>query len=157
MIFRLLRAVAQALRCFSSLRNETIGVILSSLYVLASLCWCAGIGYTTEDFTSALIIDPLIEKSFELYFTRYLTPRWQVGCHVHRLTEKQLTSAKVAGSYLYDKHTTFKGRFDDRGLVAGVLQYSPTPLVTFSMLAEVNSRDLKAQPNIGLSLSVLAA
>lgn len=104
-----------------------------------------------------MIIDPLIEKRFDLYFTRFLSPRCQVGTHIHRLTEKGLTSAKVAGSYMYNSQTTLKGRFDDKGLVAGLLQFSPNPLVTFSLLAEVNSRDLKAQPNVGLSLSVLAA
>jgi len=117
----------------------------------------AGLGYTTDEFTGALVFDPLIEKSFDLYFTRFLSPRCQVGTHISRLYEKGLTSAKVASSYLYNSQTTLKGRFDDKGLVAGLLQFSPTPLVTFSLLAEVNSRDLKAQPNVGLSLSVLAA
>lgn len=117
----------------------------------------AGLGYTTDEFTGALVFDPLIEKSFDLYFTRFLSPRCQVGTHISRLYEKGLTSAKVASSYIYNSQTTLKGRFDDKGLVAGLLQFSPTPLVTFSLLAEVNSRDLKAQPNVGLSLSVLAA
>ncbi|KAG0631332.1 hypothetical protein M758_1G244900 [Ceratodon purpureus] len=116
----------------------------------------AGIGFTTDDFTGSLVIDPLIAKSFDLYFTRFLSPRCQVGTHISRLYEKGLTSAKVAGSYIYNSQTTLKGRFDDRGLVAGLLQFSPNPLVTFSLLAEVNSTDLKAHPNIGVSLSYVA-
>lgn len=116
----------------------------------------AGIGYATNEFTGSLVFDPLIEKSFDLYFTRFLSPRCQVGTHITRLYEKGLTAAKVAGSYVYNSQTTLKGRFDDKGLVAGLLQFSPNPLVTFSLLAEVNSRDLKAQPNIGLSVSFLA-
>ncbi|XP_024387259.1 mitochondrial outer membrane protein porin 3 [Physcomitrium patens] len=116
----------------------------------------AGIGYATEEFTGSLIVDPLIEKSFDLYLTRQLSPRCQVGTHISRLYEKGLTAARVAGSYVYNGQTTLKGRFDDKGLVAGLLQFSPNPLVTFSLLAEVNSRDLKAQPNVGLSLSFLA-
>jgi hypothetical protein len=117
----------------------------------------AGVGFTNDEFTGTLVFDPLIEKSFDLYFTRFLSPRCQVGTHIHRLYEKGLTSAKVAGSYVYNSQTTLKGRFDDKGLVAGLLQFSPNSLVTFSLLAEVNSRDLKAHPNVGLSLSYVAA
>lgn len=151
------------LSCYCSGSRMYTGVVISK--VIAILIteglwlydWHAGVGYTTDDFTGALVFDPLIEKSFDLYFTRFLSPRCQVGTHISRLYEKGLTSAKVASSYVYNSQTTLKGRFDDKGLVAGLLQFSPNPLVTFSLLAEVNSRDLKAQPNVGLSLSVLSA
>jgi hypothetical protein len=47
---------------------------------------------------------------------------------------------------------------DEKGMVAALLQYSPNPpLATFSLLAEVNCRDLKQKPNIGLSFTVLGA
>ncbi|KAH9558778.1 hypothetical protein CY35_06G025000 [Sphagnum magellanicum] len=116
----------------------------------------AGFGFTTPEFTAAAIVDPLIDKSIDVYVTRFLSPKCQVGAHINRLQDKGLTAAKVAGSYIWDKHTIVKARFDDKGIVAGLLQYSPNPLITFSLFAELNSRDLKAHPNVGLSLSLLA-
>jgi hypothetical protein len=98
----------------------------------------------------------LIDKSVDVYVTRFLSPKCQVGANINRLQDKGLTAAKVAGSYIWDKHTIVKARFDDKGIVAGLLQYSPNPLITFSLFAELNSRDLKAHPNVGLSLSLLA-
>lgn len=123
---------------------------------MITMWWWTGFGFTTPEFTAAAIVDPLIDKSVDVYVTRFLSPKCQVGAHINRLQDKGLTAAKVAGSYIWDKHTIVKARFDDKGIVAGLLQYSPNPLITFSLFAELNSRDLKAHPNVGLSLSLLA-
>ncbi|CAK9201986.1 unnamed protein product [Sphagnum troendelagicum] len=117
-----------------------------------------GIGYDAKEFSGSFMVDPLIEKSFDVHVARSLSPRCQMGAHIRHQTEKQLTSAKVAGSYQYDSQTILKGRLDEKGMVAALLQYSPSPpFATFSLLAEVNCRDLKQKPNIGLSFTVLGA
>ncbi len=132
-------------------------MIGSSSYKLF-LWWSTGIGYDAKEFAGTFMVDPLIEKSFDVHVARSLSPRCQVGAHIRHQTEKRLTSAKVAGSYQYDSQTILKGRLDEKGMVAALLQYSPNPpLATFSLLAEVNCRDLKQKPNIGLSFTVLGA
>lgn len=132
-------------------------MIGSSSYKLF-LWWSTGIGYDAKEFSGSFMVDPLIEKSFDVHVARSLSPICQVGAHIRHQTEKQLTSAKVAGSYQYDSQTILKGRLDEKGMVAALLQYSPSPpFATFSLLAEVNCRDLKQKPNIGLSFTVLGA
>jgi len=112
-----------------------------------------GFGLTTPEFTAAAVVDRL--KSADVYVTGFLSPKCQVRAHFNLLHKKGLRAAKVAGSYVWDEHTIVKGRFDDKGIVAILLEYSPYPLITFNLLAEFNSLNLRATPNVGLSFSML--
>ncbi len=113
----------------------------------------AGFGLTTPEFTATAVVDRL--KSADVYVTGFLSPKCQVGVHFNLLHNKGLKAAKVVGSYVWDEHTIVKGRFDDNGIVAGLLEYSPYPLITFNLPAEFNSLNLRATPNVGLSFSML--
>jgi hypothetical protein len=52
-------------------------------------------------------------------------------------------------------NTRLKGWFHDKGIVAGLFEYSPYPLITFNLLTEFNELNLRATPNVGLSFSML--
>lgn len=113
-----------------------------------------GCGYRGGDTTATLLCDPLIDKSIDGYFTRFILPQTQVGAHVTFLLERKLKSVKIAGSHVLDSQTMVKGKLDDCGVASALLQYSPNPQVTCGLAAAINFRNLRQAPSVGLSLQV---
>lgn len=118
--------------------------------------FCTGIGYQNESLSAAVIFDPLTDRYVDAYFSRVISPELQVGAILSHQIDQGFGSAKVGGSYHWDKQSTVKWRIDSHGMAAGLLQYTPNTRITFGLLTDINLKDLGAKPQIGLSMSLKA-
>ncbi|CAM6032370.1 unnamed protein product [Sphagnum compactum] len=116
----------------------------------------AGIGYQNESLSAAVLFDPLTDRYIDAYFSRVISPELQLGAILSHQIDQGFGSAKVGGSYHWDKQSTVKWRIDSHGMAAGLLQYTPNTRITFGLLTDINLKDLGAKPQIGLSMSLKA-
>ncbi len=106
--------------------------------------------------SAAVLFDPLTDRYVDAYFSRVISPELQVGAILSHQMDQGFGSAKVGGSYHWDKQSTVKWRIDSHGMAAGLLQYTPNTRITFGLLTDINLKDLGAKPQIGLSMSLKA-
>ncbi|KAL3681844.1 hypothetical protein R1sor_024800 [Riccia sorocarpa] len=116
-----------------------------------------GIGYLRPDMSASLFYDLLKDNSMDAYFTRQISPRATVGGHVHFEIEKQLTSATFGGSLKLDPQSTIKAKWDNQGILGALFEHQPNPFVSFGMAVGMDTTDLRKQPSVGFSFTVIGS
>jgi len=115
----------------------------------------AGVGFTKPDFSTAVT---LIDKG-DTVKASYLhlinpTSRTQVAAEIAHKFSKNENTFTVGGLYELDPLTTLKGRLNNHGKMAALLQHEwrPKSLVTIS--GEVDTKALDKSAKIGLALAL---
>ena len=71
----------------------------------------------------------------------------------HKLSSKDNTFT-IGSSYALDTFTTVKGRVNNYGTVAALVQHEWRPKSTFILSAEIDSKALDKQTKFGLALAL---
>lgn len=94
----------------------------------------------------------------DAYVTHVVNSDTTIGGHVNHRLDKQLTSTTIGGSRRIDQQTIVRGRIDNTGVLAAVLEHQPNPFLSFGMYADVDTTNLQTRkPNIGVTVSILGA
>ncbi|KAL2620018.1 hypothetical protein R1flu_000223 [Riccia fluitans] len=116
-----------------------------------------GLGYLRPDMSASFFYDPFKDNSMDAYFTRQISPRATFGGHLHFEIEKQLTSATFGGSMIIDPQSTIKAKWDNQGTLGALFEHQPNPFVTCGVSVAVDTTNLRKQPSVGFSFSVIGS
>ncbi|GLJ17699.1 hypothetical protein SUGI_0308870 [Cryptomeria japonica] len=113
----------------------------------------AGISYTMPDFISSVHVTDKGDTMKGSYY-HIVSPltKTAVGAEVAHSFSKNENVFTIGTQYALDPLTTVKGRLDNRGKVAGLVQHEwrPKSLITFS--GEVDTKALDNSAKLGLSV-----
>ncbi|BBN15548.1 voltage-dependent anion channel protein 2 [Marchantia polymorpha subsp. ruderalis] len=116
-----------------------------------------GIGYLRPDMSAAFFYDPLKDNAMDAYFTRHISPRAMLGGHLHFKVDKQVTAATLGGSLRMDAQSTIKAKWNNQGVLGALFEHQPNPFLTVGMYVDVDTFNLRRQPNVGFCVSVLGS
>ncbi|KAJ7522715.1 hypothetical protein O6H91_18G024000 [Diphasiastrum complanatum] len=113
----------------------------------------AGIGYTQPDFSAAVHI---VDKGdiLRASYSHTVSPltRSSVGAEIaHKLSTNDNVFA-IGGSHSLDPLTTVKGRLNNHGKLAAVIQHEWRPKSLVTLSGEVDTRALEKSAKLGLAL-----